>query len=133
VVASSPAIFTLDSSGTGQGAILNEDSTLNSPSNPAQRGSIVVIYATGAGQTNPFGLDGQVGGVSPPLPILTVTVNIGGSNCKILYAAGAPGLIAGALQVNCQIAENITPGDGVPVILMVGNRTSPPGVTLAIQ
>lgn len=133
VVASSPAIFTLAATGVGQGAILNEDSSLNSVLNPAKRGSVIVIYATGAGQTSPSGVDGQVGGAVPPIPILPVTVNIGGSDCKILYAAGAPGLIAGVLQVNCQLAENVTPGDAVPIILMVGDANSPPGVTLAIQ
>ncbi len=133
VVASSPAIFTLDASGTGQGAMLNEDSTMNSPSNPAKRGSIVVIFATGAGQTNPPGVDGQVVGVAAPLPNLPVTVSVGGINCAILYAGGAPGLISGVLQVNCQVGESVTPGYAVPIILKVGNAASPPGVTLAIQ
>jgi len=133
VAASTPAIFTLDSSGTGQGAILNQDLTLNSSSNPAQRGSIAVIYATGAGQTNPPGVDGQIAGVVPPLPILPVTVSIGGINCPVLYAGGAPGLISGVLQINCQIAESVTPGDAVPVSVTVGNAPSPPGVTVAVQ
>ena len=41
VLASRPGIFSLDSTGQGQGAILNEDGTVNSPSNPARRGSII--------------------------------------------------------------------------------------------
>jgi len=133
VVASSPAIFTQDSSGTGQGAILNEDLSLNSPSNPAQRGSIVAIYATGAGQTNPPGVDGLVAETTSTVPILPVTVSIGGINCGTRYAGGAPGLISGVLQVNCQIADSTTLGGAVPVILMVGNTASPLRVTLAVQ
>src|ERR1700722_4433679 len=58
VAPSAPGIFTLGGSGAGRGAILNEDLTLNSPDNPAERGLIIVIYATGAGQTNPPGTDG---------------------------------------------------------------------------
>src|SRR6185369_4403762 len=34
VLASRPGIFSLDGSGRGQGAILNEDGSVNSPSNP---------------------------------------------------------------------------------------------------
>src|SRR5262249_30496384 len=50
---SSPGLFTLDSSGKGQGLILNDDATLNSAANPALKGSVVVLYATGGGQTDP--------------------------------------------------------------------------------
>lgn len=62
VAASAPALFTDDTSGKGQGAVLNQDGSLNSPSHPAAPGSVVVLYGTGAGQTNPPGVDGQVTG-----------------------------------------------------------------------
>ena len=39
-------IFTMDQSGTGQGAILNQDGTVNGPGNPAAKGSVVSIFAT---------------------------------------------------------------------------------------
>jgi hypothetical protein len=39
--ATSPAIFTVDCSGEGQGYILNSDGTLNSPANPAPVGSAI--------------------------------------------------------------------------------------------
>jgi trimeric autotransporter adhesin len=39
-----PGIFTDDSSGSGQGAILNQDYSRNGPANPAQRGQYVFIY-----------------------------------------------------------------------------------------
>jgi len=133
VAPSAPAIFTLNSTGVGQGVILNEDLSLNSPSNPAKRGSIVVIYATGAGQTNPGGVDGQVAGNVPPLPILPVSVQIGGAASEILYAGGVSSLISGVLQVNCRIAGSVAPGYAVPVVLTVGNATSPTDVTLAIE
>ena len=44
VLASRPGIFSVDASGQGQGAILNEDGTLNSASNPARRGAVISIY-----------------------------------------------------------------------------------------
>jgi len=58
----SPAIFTLDATGAGPGAILNQDYGVNSPANPAAKGSVVMIYATGAGQTDPPGVDAQITG-----------------------------------------------------------------------
>ena len=53
-----PSLFSMDYSGVGQGAILNQDLSVNSSANPAAAGSIVVLYATGEGQTIPAGVDG---------------------------------------------------------------------------
>ena len=47
--AAAPALFTTDSSGKGQGAILNQDGSANGPTNPAAKGSIVVLFGTGEG------------------------------------------------------------------------------------
>ena len=49
VRAATPAILAADSSGVGQGAILNSDLSVNSPPHPAKRGSTVAIYATRTG------------------------------------------------------------------------------------
>ena len=68
VAASAPSIFTANGSGTGQGAILNEGGSVNSPANPARGGSIVVIYATCEGQTNPAGLDEKIASGTLPAP-----------------------------------------------------------------
>ena len=133
VLATVPAIFTVDSSGLGPGAILNQDSTLNSPANPAARGSVVVIFATGAGQTDPPGMDGQVAEGLLPKPILPISVQIGGLNAEVLYAGAAPGLIAGVLQVNCRVPGDVARGHSVPVILTAGSAGSQRGGMLAIQ
>jgi uncharacterized protein (TIGR03437 family) len=133
VTATAPAIFTLDSSGVGPGAILNQDKTVNSPSNPTGKGSVVELYATGAGQTDPPGKDGQVAGDALSKPVLPVSVQIGGLDAGVLYAGAAPGLIAGVLQVNCQVPANVATGYSVPVVLTVGRASSQPGVTLAVQ
>ena len=55
-----PALFSANSSGKGNGAILNQDNTPNSPANPAEKGSVVVLFGTGEGQTNPRGVDGRI-------------------------------------------------------------------------
>jgi uncharacterized protein (TIGR03437 family) len=128
-----PAIFTLDSSGRGGGAILNQDSSVNSPANPARIGSVVSIFATGEGQTSPAGIDGKPGSDPVPHPILPVSVTIGGQTVTPSYAGGAPGSVAGVMQVNVQIPSGIQTGSAVPVILQVGNASSKAGVTIAVQ
>ncbi|MDQ6678373.1 MAG: hypothetical protein M3Z09_13895, partial [Acidobacteriota bacterium] len=62
VAESAPGIFALNASGSGPGAILNQNSTVNGASNPAAKGSTIVIYATGEGQTSPAGITGSVVG-----------------------------------------------------------------------
>jgi uncharacterized protein (TIGR03437 family) len=133
VVAAVPAIFTVDGSGVGPGAILNQDYSLNSPSNPAAAGSAIMIFATGAGQTNPPGVDGQLAAAPLPQPVLPVSVQIAGLDAQVLYAGAAPGLIAGMLQVNCLIPAGSPSGLTVPIVLTIGTTPSQSAVTLAIQ
>ena len=134
VAQAAPGLFTLDSSGKGPGAILNgEDGTVNSASNAVARGSIAVLYATGEGQTEPPGVDGKPVTEPLPKPRLPVSVRIGGLEAEVLYAGGAPGLVAGVLQVNVRVPHGVTPGNAVPVLLTVGNAPSQPAVTLAVK
>src|SRR5205085_2772578 len=131
--AAAPALFTANSSGTGQGAILNQDGTANGASAPAARGSVVALFATGAGETSPSGVDGAISGDPLPRPTLPVSVKIGGVDAEILYAGAAPGLVAGVLQVNCRIPASVSSGSSVPVVLTAGTASSRIGVTLAVK
>ena len=133
VIDSSPAIFVADAS--GQGAILNQDSSANSVKNGAAAGSVISIFATGAGQTDPDGMDGVLNAeVLPvPKPVLPVTVEINGEMAEVTYAGGAPGEVAGMLQVNARIPASVPHGMAVPVTITVGAATSQAGVTVAIK
>lgn len=51
-------------------AIANSDWTLNSPSNPAKAGSVITIFGTGGGLSNPPGITGGFWPIAPPLPTL---------------------------------------------------------------
>jgi uncharacterized protein (TIGR03437 family) len=133
VAESAPGIFTAASSGRGQGAILNQDGNLNSAANPAALGSILVLYATGEGQTAPGGVDGKLAADVFPKPVLPVAVTIGGLEGEILYAGAAPGLVAGAMQVNVRVPANAAVGDALPIRLRVGSNASPEGVTVAVR
>ena len=133
VAETAPALFTLSSTGRGQGAILNQNGGVNSRSNPADRGSFVALYATGEGQTDPPGVDGQLAIDTLPKPRQDVSVKIGGLDAEVVYAGAAPSLVAGAMQVNVQVPQGSNPGDAVPIVLAVGRTVSQPGVTIAVR
>jgi uncharacterized protein (TIGR03437 family) len=122
LAASAPGLFNV---------ALNQDLTRNSASNPAAQGSIVVLYGTGAGQTNPAGVDGEVTGKILPKPVLPVSVTIDGKPAKVLYAGAAGGTVSGVIQVNVRLPDDIQSGP-VPVALRVGSGLSQPRV-LAVQ
>src|SRR5205085_856061 len=81
-----PGIFTLNASGAGQAAALNQDGTLNSTSNAAKIGSVVVLYLTGEGAYTDIaaavsGPDGYVIpagtlATDPTMPLLSAPVSI---------------------------------------------------------
>lgn len=137
VVESAPALFTLDSTGHGQAAVLNELGCCNSVRNPAKRGSVITLYATGEGQTNPPGITGAVSfydrPADYPVPRLPVRVTVGGQPADIVYAGEAPHAVTGLLQVNFRVPANAPLGDAVPLKLTVGAASSPVDVTIAIR
>jgi uncharacterized protein (TIGR03437 family) len=131
VVASAPGLFTAASNGSGQASATNQDGTINSAANPARLGSVVSLYATGEGQTSPLGVDGKPAAPPLPQPVLSVSVMIGGLPAQVDYAGGAPGEVAGVMQVNVLIPPNVQPGN-VPVIVRVGSAPSQAAVTIAV-
>ncbi len=134
VATSAPGIFTADSSGKGQGAILNQDYSVNTAVNPAEKGSVVLIYATGEGETDPQVADGRL--ATPPVvprPRLPVEVAIGGVRAEVLYAGASPGMVVGLLQVNARVPVNVAAGNAVPVTLTIGAASSPAGVTMTVR
>jgi len=132
--ASAPALFTANASGTGQVAALNQDGvTPNSPSNPAEAYSVVVLYATGGGPWTESIPDGQIMSSHLVAPKAPVFARVGKLPAQILYVGSAPGLVNGALQVNILLPKELIGGPAVPVQISVGNYTSPPGTTLAVK
>ena len=132
VAASAPAIFTKDGSGVGLAAVLNQDGTINSPTNPATAGTVMTFYPTGEGQTLPAGVTGAVTGSSGPRPRLPLSVFLGGGTPVVIqYAGAAPGLVSGVVQVNVLVPARF-PGL-IPLSVKVADATSPPGVTVAVR
>jgi uncharacterized protein (TIGR03437 family) len=125
-----PGIFSGDASGSGAGAILNADYTLNTPDNPAQGGSVVVVYATGGGPTNPPASTGTITHTATALSS-NVMVTVDGQPAQVLYAGNAGGEVAGAIQLNLLLPTGIT--GQVPIIATVNNQPSQSTVTVSVK
>jgi uncharacterized protein (TIGR03437 family) len=133
VVLTAPGIFTLNYSGSGAGTVLNQDGTINSPNNPAAAGSLVSIYATGEGPTNPSGGDGQLDGSPAPQPLQLVTATIGGVSALVKSASGVTGAVAGIVEVVLQVPATLASASAAPVALNIGGAASQAGVTLSVK
>ncbi len=119
VIRSAPALFTLDASGKGQAAMLNETGCCNSIRNPAPQGTVVSLYATGDGQTAPWTMQSSK---------LAVTVTVGGVTGEILDVRNI-----GVLQVNFRVPADAPTGDAVPLVLAVDESRSSGAVTMAVR
>jgi uncharacterized protein (TIGR03437 family) len=126
VVASAPAIFTADASGSGPAA---------ATSAPAR--GVLTLYLTGEGQTSPAGVTGKVTTVSatPPLtpaPVLPLSVMIGALPANYTFAGEAPDIVSGVLQLNVSVPAGLGPGVH-PVVVTIGGKTTQSGVTVTVR
>jgi uncharacterized protein (TIGR03437 family) len=117
IAAVAPAIFSISPT---QAAITNSNNSLNTASNPALRGGVIVIYATGFGPTS------SSGAATAP-----VTVVIGGTSLTAAYAGVSPGS-PGLYQVNVTLPAAMPPGLALPLYLKQGSAVSNT-VTVAVQ
>src|ERR1019366_6922485 len=108
-VAASPGVFPTQNSyqNLPVAAALNEDGTINSATNRAAQGSIVSVFGTGFGALAPSPADGAI--LAANLPQLTQVVTMFGPGfVAYTYAGQAPGAVAGAMQVNFRLPDNLT-------------------------
>jgi uncharacterized protein (TIGR03437 family) len=130
---SAPALFTANYSGKGPVTALNQNSVANSGLNLASKGSIVTLYATGAGAMDPPLLDGTiVSSQAASRPVLPVSVTIDGQPAEVLYTRALSQTVPGLLQINVRIPPNAGSGT-VSVVLTVGGFHSPDGCTIFIR
>jgi uncharacterized protein (TIGR03437 family) len=129
--ATAPGVFTVDGSGRGQAAAVNQDGTRNGSAAPAPTGSVLSLLATGEGRTLPLGVDGKLATNPAPQPVATVTATIGGMAAEVRSAGGVPGQIAGVLQVNVVVPGGLS--GVVPVVINIGGAASQPGVTVTVR
>jgi uncharacterized protein (TIGR03437 family) len=140
-----PAIFCIGACNNGFRAVLNQDGTLNSSSNPASAGSVLQIFGTGMGPFDRSFPDGAL--VQPPLANLANPASAvfyspyppcDPGPCTaptpfpatVLFAGAAPLEVVGVDQVNVLIPEAAVAGHAVTLTLTVGNGTASANVYL---
>ena len=131
-----PGIYSTAASGSGQGAILNQDYSYNGTAantKRAAKGSVIMVYGTGGGVTTPAGIDGAITpGILYPLNV-PATASLGGRTARVTYAGGAPGLVSGALQMNVEIPDDAPSGAAVPLVILIGGTPTQANLTVAIE
>jgi uncharacterized protein (TIGR03437 family) len=121
IIGASPAFFSV---GGDLAAALNQDSTLNSSSNPAARGTIVQLFATGPG---PLSLLPPFGGAAPSTAPLaestgTIDVFVQATEATVAFSGLAPGFVA-LWQLNFTIPANVpVTADGTVAVFVKVNR-----------
>jgi uncharacterized protein (TIGR03437 family) len=133
VQATVPGLYTQNLTGTGPGAILNQDFSINGPGKPAAAGSVIAVYLSGDGVLSP---PAATGGVAPSgtnyLTVAAVTATVGGVAAKVDYSGSAAGLVFGATQVNVEVPAGLATGPQ-PIVITIGGVPSQSGVTVQLQ
>jgi uncharacterized protein (TIGR03437 family) len=137
VAESSPGIFTIDLSGKNQAVALNSDFSRNGDfdqlpgSRPEVTGNVVVIYATGVGNTIPLVADGQPAPGNPLAQAIGATnVTIGGVAAQVQFSGLVPGFV-GLWQINAVIPASLPTDANAPLTVELKGRQNS-STTLAI-
>ena len=132
VIEADPGVFRLSAT---QAAVLNADGTVNSTRNPAQRGTVIAIFGTGGGPTNPAATTGSLAPFDPLAQIiLPVSVQIGRRDAEVVYAGVAPGIISGVFQLNVRVPVDLPPLAAATVGVTIGGFSDPGlSTTIALQ
>jgi len=145
IQAAAPGIFTSNAQGSGQAAVVNQDGTINGPSNPAPVGSTISIYGTGQGQVSPAVPDGTAASGSLSYTVAVPTTNgttclsspnsmcvaVGSTFGTVTYSGLAPGFI-GLWQINVILPQGVATGSAVAVRVVIDGSPSNL-VTVAIR
>ena len=139
-----PGIFSLDGSGSGQGAITIANTAVFAMTanptfkgRPARPGDYLAIFATGLGPVDNEVPAGEPASADPLSQLLSETrAKVGDIFVEVTFSGLAPGL-AGLFQVNIHLPSFAPLGFNVPVKLLIplrdGNVLESNEVTIAIQ
>jgi uncharacterized protein (TIGR03437 family) len=114
VISADPQIF---QNPDGTAAAVNQDGSTNSADNPARAGSVVAIWATGAGVMDQSPLDGRI---APSAYFFGCCDIVGSTDSTMVYDGAAPGMVAGVVQINVQLGRDSS------IQLSVGSKISSP-------
>jgi uncharacterized protein (TIGR03437 family) len=125
---------------TQSAAALNQDGSVNSASNPAALGSIVTVWASGAGISTYSRPDGTIllpefSGGAPTLQVAVYSFAqvglylLGGQpagslSLEVLYAGDAVGMVAGVTQINFRLPAQVESVGNLAFGLQIGEAFS---------
>jgi uncharacterized protein (TIGR03437 family) len=124
-----PALATRNADATRPGIILNQDNQINL-NVPAARGSVIQLFATGCGPTNPPALDGTPSGAAAPA-VFPVKAWVSVVEAVVQYAGAQP-QFPGLCQVNIVIPNQPFITGNVPLYITANGIASNP-VTVRVQ
>jgi len=117
-----PGIFAAGNSGV---ILHGADNSLITAGNPASKGEVVVIYATGLGTVDSPPRTGMAASASPLSRVINPpVVVIGGAEADVQFAGLAPNFV-GLYQVNARVSQAAAAGE-VEVIIRAGGQASRP-------
>ena len=125
VVAAAPAIFFSPT----PAVLKNANYSLVSGTNPAKAGDVLLVYATGMGQTSPALTTGGLVPAAELAYTIPVTATIGGKAATVVYSIAAPGF-AGLYQVAVTVPAGVA--GSLPLVLREGAAGSN-AVSVAVQ
>jgi uncharacterized protein (TIGR03437 family) len=131
LAAASPGLFQLDA----QNAIATRaDGSLVTPDTPAKPGDVVVLYATGLGQTRPpavYSLIPKAAASITEMANFSVSFDgVAADPGLVFYAGIAPGF-GGLYQINLTLPGWVGPNP--QIVIGVADALSAPGVTLPVR
>jgi uncharacterized protein (TIGR03437 family) len=105
-------------------AVLNQDYSVNGPTNPAKTGSIVMVYLTGIGPVSNQPADGAAASMTQLSPSLLQpwSATVSGWAANVDWVGLAPGYV-GLDQANVTVPTGLSTGY-YPIILSVGGVAS---------
>ena len=132
VAAAGPGLFVADALNLARpGAVLDQDSRLVTDASPARRGSVLQLYASGPGSTDPPVEDGAARGPLPPAQSrLVPQVFFAGELAEVLFSGLHPAF-PGLWQINARVPDGLAPGQ-TPVFVAIGSNASN-AVTVAVN
>ncbi len=126
LAANAPNIF-FDS--VGGFVLKNNDFSLVRPANAVRAGDILLVYATGLGQTTPPQPTGRIT-PNPSFNTAAARVTIGGVDAPVIYSIASPGFV-GLTQTAIRVPAGLPAGNR-PLVLSVGTAASNT-VQIAVQ
>ncbi len=126
-----PALFLLDA----ETAVANRlDGSLLTWDNPALPGELVILWATGLGETKPNPPPGRLPMQAAPLARLSefrIYLDRVPVSPELIHYAGVAPRFAGLYQINLFLPDTVGPGPEIRLAL--GDDISPPGIRLPVR